>query len=265
MAEIALCRYPCPDCSNQLEVEGYILLEASDEELAARLLKDDINNTTCPQCGSPSRLTIPLIYHDHDQEFLIIYVPNLSQLSQENLGQVIRYPYGILIINEAARRGIELPEPDYSIYTPEQAEELRQQPGASFHALTVEQATALIPDYLLRPTIVDNFDILRTAAQAAHDGMSGLEVAEDMARLQLINSIMNAPDPLARRKALTHAGPYLNDELFEVIDTLSDQMRIDGQAALVTKLQEVKGHIERYQNSQLQRLQKKETGKETRD
>ena len=258
MAEVALCRYHCPNCDTELEQEGFIIIEADDDEPARMLLNDQANVAVCTNCNTPSRLPLPLLYHDSDQELFIIFVPDLSQLTPENLAQNIRYPYGLLVEREAARRDIELPTPDEAAFPPEQAEELRNQPGARFHALTQEAAAALLPEYLLRPTIVDNFEVLRTAAQAAQDGMTGQEVVDDMARLQLINSIMSAPDPIARRKVLYHGGPYLNDELYEVIDTLSEQMGGEGQTELVARLQEVKEQVERYKQSQQQRLKAKD-------
>jgi hypothetical protein len=58
---------------------------------------------------------------------------------------------------------------------------------------------------------------------------------------------------------LHHAEPYLNDELYEVIDTLSEQMRAEGQAELIEKLQWVREQIEKYKNSQKQRLARSRT------
>lgn len=255
MAEMALCRYPCPNCGTELEQEGFMIIETADEAPTRQLLNDEVNMAHCPECHHPSRLNIPLLYHDNQQELFIIYVPELSHLAPEQLAENIRYPYGILVSREAERRGIELPEPDDAAFPPGQ-EDLRNQPGAKFHALTQEQAASLLPEYLLRPTIVDTFEVLRTAVQAALDGMTGQEVVDDMVRLQLINNIISAQDPIARRKVLHHAEPYLNDELFEVIDTLGEQMRSEGQAELVERLQWVKDQIEKYKTAQRQRLAK---------
>ncbi|MDB5078748.1 MAG: hypothetical protein JWP00_672 [Chloroflexi bacterium] len=255
MAETALCRYPCPNCNTDLEQEGYMIIETHDEAPTRQLLNDEINMAQCHECNHTSRLNIPLLYHDSHQELFIIYVPELAHLGPEQLADTIRYPYGQLVTQEAERRGIELPEPDAAAF-PEGQEELRTQPGAKFHALTQEQAGNLLPEYLLRPTIVDTFEVLRTAVQAALDGMTGQEVVDDMVRLQLINNIISAEDPIARRKVMHHAEPYLTDELYEVIDTLGDQMRSEGQNELVEKLQWVKDQIEKYKSAQKQRLAK---------
>ncbi len=236
---------------------GYIIIEAQDDQPAYQLLSGQANLVECPKCDTPSRLNMPLLYHDGSKELFIIYVPGLAGMEPEELAEAIRYPYGLLVTTEAERRGIELPEPDEAAFPRGEEDEYRNQPGAKFHALTQEQASELLPEYLLRPTIVDNFEVLQTAAQAVHDGMTGQEVVDDMARLQLINSVMAAPDPIALRKVLHHSEPYLNDELYEVIDTLSEQMNTEGNTELVGRLKQVREHVERYKKSQEQRLKTK--------
>ncbi|HEX2912703.1 MAG TPA: CpXC domain-containing protein [Chloroflexia bacterium] len=254
MAEIALCSYHCPNCNAELTQEGYVIIEVQDEGPRQQLMDGDVNIVSCDQCGNSTRLNIPLLYHDNQHELLIIYVPELANLVPEQLTELIREPYGILVTKEAERRGIELPEPDDASFPRGEEEEYKKRPGASFHALTQEQAAALLPLYLLRPTIVDTFDVLRTAAQAAYDGMTGQEVADDMARLQLINQIISESDPINRRKIMHHNEPYLNEELYEVIDTLCEQMTAEGKPELVEQLKQVRRHVERYKEAQKQRL-----------
>ena len=95
------------------------------------------------------------------------------------------------------------------------------------------------------------------------DGMSAQEVLDDMARLQLINGILNAPDPITRRKVLHHSEPYINDEIYVVIETLKEQMAADGNNDMVEKLGWVRGEIERYKKAQQARLKKQPVEKET--
>jgi hypothetical protein len=259
MAESALCRYHCPNCDAELEQLGYMIIEGHDDEPARLLLSGQVNVVECSNCGTPTRLNMPLLYHDGLKELFIIYVPGLSGMSQEELAETIRYPYGMVVTAEAERRGIELPEPDDAAFPRGEEEEYRNVPGAKFHALTQEQAEELLPVYLLRPTIVDNFDVLQTAVQAVNDGMSGQEVVDDMARLQLINTVIAASDPIAVRKVLHHNEPYLNDELYEVIDTLSEQMTADGNTEMVAQLKKVRDSVVRYKQSQQQRLKARKT------
>ncbi len=254
MAEMALCRYHCPNCDAELEQEGYIIIEAQDTEPLRQLLAGEANMVNCPNCDATNRLNIPLLFHHGPQGLFIIFVPDLAQLGPEQLAENIKYPYGLLATREAERRGIALPEPDAAAFPRGEEDAYIHQPGAPFHALTQEQAEELLPEYLLRPTIVDNFDVLRTAAQAVLDGMTGQQVVEDMARLQLINAVISTTDPIERRKLLHHNEPYLNADLYEVIDTLREQMNGEGQAELAERLGWVRQQVERYKQSQQQRL-----------
>lgn len=254
MIETAVCRYRCPNCSTELEQEGFVIVEAEDTEAARQVLDGVANLAECPECNTPSRLDMPLIYHDARKELLIVFVPRLAQMPQEELAEFVRHPYGILAQHDADRRGIELPEPDEAAFPRDEEDQYENIPGIRFHALTQEQAENYYPIYFLRPTLVDNFDVLRTAAQAVREGMTGQELNDDMARLQLINNILAAPDAISRRKVLTHGGPYINDELYVVIDTLVEQMGADGQAEIVERLHWVRDEVARYRDSLTQRL-----------
>lgn len=256
MAETALCRYHCPNCQAELEQEGYIAIDALEEGPLQALLGADINLATCPHCDTPSRLPVPLVYHNGEQQLLIAYIPDAAQLTPEELSERIEYPYSITVTRVAERLGVHLPEPDDAAF-PRGEEHRAQEPGARFASLTQEQAAELLPEYLLRPTVVDGLEVLIAVAQAVMDGMSAQEVLDDMARLQLINGILNAPDPITRRKVLHHNEPYLNDEIYVVIDTLQEQMTTEGQTEMVEKLGRVRGEIERYKKAQQARLKKR--------
>ncbi len=255
MAETALCRYHCPNCQAELEQEGYIGIDSQDEGPVEALLSGEINRASCPNCDALNLLPIPLLYHNGPKELLIAYVPNAAQLSPEELSENIEYPYSVMVTKEAERLGVELPEPDEAAF-PRGEEYKAKEPGARFASLTQEQAAELLPGYLLRPTIVDGIEVLIAVAQAVRDGMSTQQVLDDMARLQLINGIINAPDPITRRKVLHHSEPYLNQELYEVIDTLSEQMTSEGNVEMVQRLGWVRGEIERYKKTQQDRLKK---------
>lgn len=255
MAEIAFCRYHCPNCNAELEQEGYIAIDARDEGPVEALLEGVVNIGTCPNCEAQSPLPIPLVYHNGERDLLIAYVPQAGQMDALEINKAIEYPYSLTVTKEAERRGIELPDPDEAAF-PRGEEERASLPGAKFATLTHEEAEALLPPYLLHPTIVDGLEVLIAVVQAVRDGMSTQEVLDDMARLQLINGIINAPDPITRRKVLHHSEPYLNDALFEVIDTLREQMSVEGNTEMAGKLEWVRKEVERYKKVQSERLKK---------
>ncbi len=255
MAETAVVRYHCPGCQAELEQEGYVTVDALEEGPVAALLSGEINLATCPECGIQSRLPIPLVFHNGERELIMAFVPEVARLSPEELNKIIQYPYSVTATRVAERLGIELPEPDPAAF-PRDEEEKGEMPGARFAALTHDQASSLLPAYLLRPTIVDGMEVLVAVAQAVKEGMSAQEVLDDIARLQLINGILSAPDPITRRKVLHHSEPYLNEEFFEVVNTLHEQMEGEGNTEMSEKLVWVKGEVERYKRIQKERLAK---------
>ena len=42
MAEMALCRYTCPNCGTELEQEGFMIIETTDEEATRQGLLDGL-------------------------------------------------------------------------------------------------------------------------------------------------------------------------------------------------------------------------------
>lgn len=255
MAETALCRYHCPNCQVELEQEGYVVIDARDEELTQNLLANQINIIICPECETTGRLPVPVVYHDGDNDLLIVYLPGAGQMTAEEMTQSIEFPYRVAVTRATEQKGIELPEPDEAAF-PRGEEDKAKLPGARFAALTLEQASALLPHYLLNPTIVDNMEVVVAVVQAVREGMSVREVVDDMSRLQLINGIISSPDPITRRKVLHHGEPYLNEQLFEVLDTLRDQMAAEGNQEMSQKLIWVREEIERYKKNQQERLAK---------
>lgn len=252
MADKAVCRYRCPNCDTEIEQEGFVLVDASDTEQVETLLSGLLNTATCTNCGTLSRLAMPLVYHDFERELLICYVPNASKMSPEEINQTMAYPYSLVITRVAEKLGIELPAPDPVTDETGQTMQLA--------TLSAEEAARLLPAYLLRPTIVDGMEVVQAVVQAVREGLSTQAVLEDMARLQLLNGLLNTTDPITRRKILTHSQPLLNDELFEVIDTLIEQMEADNNPEMQTKLQKVRRDVENYRNSLNRRTSQDKAG-----
>lgn len=248
MADKAVCRYRCPNCENEIEQEGYVLVDASDTAEVETLLSGLLNTATCEKCGTLSRLAMPLVYHDFNHELLICFVPQASTMTPEEINQTMAYPYSLVITRVAEKLGIQLPAPETSTDENGQMVQLA--------TLSAEEAARLLPGYLLRPTIVDGMEVVQAVVQAVQDGLSTQTVMEDMARLQLLNSLLNTADPITRRKILTHSHPLLNDEFFEVMDTLIEQMQTDNNEEMQSKLQKVRRDVENYRNSLSRRLNK---------
>jgi hypothetical protein len=257
MADTGGCRYHCPNCDSELEQEGFILVDAAKDAAEVEgILNGQLNLAPCPNCNTINRIPLPLLYHDFAHELLICYVPGASQLSSEEINGAIEFPYGNVISRVADELHIELPLP-----TPESLPRNEEGEVTPFATMTAEEAAKILPGYLLRPTIVDGFEIVQAVAQAIQDGLPTQTIIEDMARLQLINALLNTDDPIARRKIMHHNEPMLGEELYEVLDTLAEQMLGDGNTEMNTRLSRVHRDVESYKQAQRERLAKSKAKK----
>ena len=242
MSQEATCRYRCSGCDKELEQSGYISVDALDADLTRAVLDLTINTQHCPECNAVNRLPMPLLYHDGEKQLLVCYLPSLKNMDQIDIATSMRLPYEALLIGVAQRLGIELPKPE-TVEIPED----ESQDSSLLSFLTQEQADELLPEYLLRPTVLDGMEVVSAIIQAVNDGMQTVEVLEDMARLQLINAVIEAKaDPIERRKILHRNEHILNKELYEVLDTLGAQMEEEGNAEMSEKLKFVRREVERY-------------------
>lgn len=85
----------CPRCGNRFDAAINTVIDPSkDPEAKARLLTGRINAVQCPNCGTPSMVAVPMVYHDPAKELLITFIPmelNLPKDRQEKLvGDMLR-------------------------------------------------------------------------------------------------------------------------------------------------------------------------------
>jgi hypothetical protein len=79
----------CPVCRQPFSALLEQLIDVGlDPTAKERLLSGRVNLVTCPHCGYRGMVGTPLVYHDHDKQLAIIYVPmelNLQQTERERL------------------------------------------------------------------------------------------------------------------------------------------------------------------------------------
>lgn len=79
----------CPSCGQQYVATVQNMVDAvQDPEDKVRLLSGRLNLAVCPNCGTPTAIATPLLFHDSDKEMLIAHVPmelNLRQDEQEKV------------------------------------------------------------------------------------------------------------------------------------------------------------------------------------
>lgn len=84
----------CPNCRQRIVVDVNQLFDVDQDPTAKqKLLSGAFNFIQCPHCGFNGNLATPIVYHDHEKELLLTYVPaeiNLPRDEQERaLGNII--------------------------------------------------------------------------------------------------------------------------------------------------------------------------------
>lgn len=79
----------CPKCGNKYATQVISIIDVErDPQLKNLLLQGALNTVACPACGTPGRVSAPLLYHDPRKELLMVYVPpelNLPMAEREKL------------------------------------------------------------------------------------------------------------------------------------------------------------------------------------
>jgi len=79
----------CPKCGARYAAQVLSVVDVGQEpQLKPLLLRGALNTVLCPQCGTPGRVSAPLLYHDPQKELLLVYLPpelNLPMAEREKL------------------------------------------------------------------------------------------------------------------------------------------------------------------------------------
>ncbi len=79
----------CPKCGTRYAAQVLSVVDVGQEpQLKSLLLRGALNTVVCPQCGTPGRVSAPLLYHDPQKELLLVYLPpelNLPMPEREKL------------------------------------------------------------------------------------------------------------------------------------------------------------------------------------
>ncbi len=74
----------CPACSTPFRTAIYTLIDVSEEpELKFALLGGQLNVAVCPNCGTPSRLSVQIVYHDAPRQLCLVHIPQEQNLPPE--------------------------------------------------------------------------------------------------------------------------------------------------------------------------------------
>ena len=80
----------CPNCRQRIVADVDQLFDVDPDPTAKqKLLSGAFNIIQCPHCGFNGNLATPIVYHDHEKELLLTYVPAEVNLPRDEQERVI--------------------------------------------------------------------------------------------------------------------------------------------------------------------------------
>jgi hypothetical protein len=80
----------CPNCRQRIVADVDQLFDVDPDPTAKqKLLSGAFNIIQCPHCGFNGNLATPIVYHDHEKELLLTYVPAEINLPRDEQERVI--------------------------------------------------------------------------------------------------------------------------------------------------------------------------------
>jgi hypothetical protein len=80
----------CPRCGTPYLAEVHQMIDVGRQpQMKMHLLNGVLNMGVCPQCGTATQVSSPLVYHDPAHELFMIYVPPEANLNQRQREEMI--------------------------------------------------------------------------------------------------------------------------------------------------------------------------------
>lgn len=159
----------CPTCGTKHVAQVQSIVDVGqDPELKETLLRGGLNAVACPACGALGVVSTPLLYHDPDNELLLLYIPpglSLPLPERERLtGNLVNALLSALPTE--ARKGYFL-NPRTVLSMQSLVEEILQADGITKEMLEEQRARGKLLQDLLAAT--DNEEQLTTLIQQSKE------------------------------------------------------------------------------------------------
>jgi ribosomal protein S27AE len=180
----------CPNCGTSFVAEVHNIIDVGEEPaLKQQFLAGRLNSATCPSCGTSIALATPLLYHDPAKEFVGVFIPAQSNLSE-----------------------------------PERQKRIGDLTNLLMTRLPPERRRA----YLLQPRQFLTLQSMMEAILEA-DGITREMMEAQRQRLSLLQQLMQAAaNPERLRALVTEYDEKLDEEFFELAAAVAENMAAEG-------------------------------------
>jgi hypothetical protein len=197
MATRQIAPLMCPVCGAHFSAPIENIIDVGrNPNLKARFLQGHINIVQCPQCGTQSPMTTPLLYHDLAHELALVLMPNELNLTHNNQQKIIGDLTNTLM-----------------------------------NSLPPEQRKA----YLLTPKTFFTMQSLVNAVLEA-EGITPEMIERQKAKARLIDEFLRAQSEETLRKLVKEHDGELDYEFFQVLTASAQAAYADGQTEVAQAL-----------------------------
>jgi len=172
----------CPQCQARYETSITSIIDIDqDPALKHTFLRDEINNSQCPQCGFTGELSVPVIYHDGSKELALVFSPSALGVSRIDVEKMIGSLTNKLI-----------------------------------NSLPAEKRKA----YLFTPQTFLTLDSLKKAILEA-DGITEEVLQAQSAKIQLLQRMLRATDQANLKELVEQHDADLDQQFFEILSSMA--------------------------------------------
>ena len=197
MPPVMLARVTCPSCQNQFQAPVEQVVDVrQDPSAKMRVLNGLLNMTTCPHCGMSGALSLPILYHDPDNELALVFMP--MQAGRDNLERQ-------RLIGEMTSSVMnELPPEDRK-------------------------------GYLLQPQVYLTLENLANKILEA-DGVTPEMIAEQKAKAELLQRMLDAVSDAVLEAMIKENDKVIDASLLRMVDANLEIVQASGQPSDVQRL-----------------------------
>lgn len=193
----------CPACQTRYQASAQSIIDVGqDPRLKTMLLQGRLNVGVCPNCGTAGMLSVPMAYHDPENELLLVLIPQGLRVNED-----------------------------------ERQRTIGRMSNAIMNSLPAQERKG----YLLRPRLFLSLDSMIEAILEA-DGITPEMLEAQQEKLRLIASMIEvADDPLQLAALVGQNEAKIDYEFFALLALQLQAAEQQGEEELADKLSGVRG------------------------
>lgn len=222
----------CPQCGTEFSAEAHTIVDMANEadsEALWQLQNGTLNKIECPNCQTAGIIPVPLLLNSPEKEMLVVFVPGATQMDEMQLSELISPVLQPYLTNMP-----EDQQPEY-MFRPIITDDPNVLQQAALGQLNGEDIIGDASEY------VEDEDLEGDAATEPE--LTAEEQQDLTARMNLLQQLFQAGDSLERISLMRSQANLVDDLYLEVIGLITEQAQ-DAQPELIPTLQKMMNEAE---------------------